>query len=143
MSKKPMKVLGVAAVAALSLAVMAGCTPKDADPAESVEPTTSQSVETQTPDESVVETPDESAVKDPDKALPDETPGKIDGPADADVTDEGPAEEAPAEDASIEAEVPADGDAATKDNAGGEADASIESTPVEGETATDEAATEG
>lgn len=46
MNKKPMKVLGVAAVAALSLAVMAGCTPKEADPAESVEPTTSQSVET-------------------------------------------------------------------------------------------------
>lgn len=57
MNKKPMKVLGVAAIAALSLAVMAGCTPKEADPAESVEPTTSQSVETQAPDESVVETP--------------------------------------------------------------------------------------
>lgn len=28
MNKKPMKVLGVAAVAALSLAVMAGCTPQ-------------------------------------------------------------------------------------------------------------------
>lgn len=74
MNKKPMKVLGVAAVAALSLAVMAGCTPKDADPAESVEPTTSQSMETQAPDESVVETPDESVVNDPDQSLPEETP---------------------------------------------------------------------
>ena len=102
-----------------------------------------KSVETQTPDESVVETPDESAVKDPDKALPDETPGKIDGPADADVTDEVPAEEAPAEDASSEAGTPADADAAPEGNAGGETDTSTEATPAEGESATDEAVTEG
>ena len=135
MSKKPIKVLGVAAVAALSLAVMAGCTPKDADPAESVEPTTSQSVETQAPDESVV--------KDPDKSLPDETTDEPEAPTDADVPDEAPVEETPAEDASSEAETPADADTAPEGNAGGEADTSTESTPVEGETATDEAATEG
>lgn len=74
MSKKPVKVLGIAAVAALSLAVMAGCTPKDADPAESSEPAASQSIETQNPDESVVETPDESVVEDPDKSVNEETP---------------------------------------------------------------------
>ena len=135
MNKKPMKVLGVAAVAALSLAVMAGCTPKDAEPTESSEPATSQSVETQAPDESVV--------KDADKTLPDETPDETEAPTDAAVPDEVPVEEPPAEDASSEAEIPADADAAPEANAGGEVDASTDAATAEGEAATDGSATEG
>ena len=77
-------------------------------------------------------------MKAPDKSLPEEAPGKIDEPTDTDVT-----EEAPAEDASSEAETPADADATHEGNAGGETDTSTEATPTEGETATDEAATEG
>lgn len=56
MSKKPIKLLSLAAVAALSLVVLAGCGPKEADPAETMVPSPSQVVETQAP----VETPDEA-----------------------------------------------------------------------------------
>lgn len=103
MKTKPMKLLGVAAVAALSLAVLAGCGPKDADPADTSTPDASQT--TQVDGSGVTETPEVTPDGSGDVA-PTEDPGEepMDGqeePAEEPVESE-PAEvhtdSAPAED---------------------------------------------
>lgn len=73
MKTKPMKLLGVAAVAALSLAVLAGCGPKDADPADTSTPDASQT--TQVDGSGVTETPEVTPDGSGDVA-PTEDPGE-------------------------------------------------------------------
>lgn len=121
MKIKPMKLLGVAAIAALSLAVLAGCGPKDSDPADTSTPDVSQTAQvdgsgvTEAPE--VTETPEVTPDGSGD-VTPTEDPGEepVNGqeePAEEPVVNE-PAEAhtepAPAEDGNSSAD-----DASTED----------------------------